>query len=121
QKIRTAIGAGEAPTIIYGWGGGGLRTYAEESQVLDVTSWLEENADYKNRFVESVWDAATVDDKIYALPQGATQPIILFHNKKVLGDIGAEAPETWEDLLGVVEKAKSAGIAPISLAGQSRW
>ena len=121
QKIRTAIGAGEAPTIIYGWGGGGLRTYAEESQVLDVTSWLEENADYKNRFVESVWDAATVDDKIYALPQGATQPIILFHNKKVLGDIGAEAPETWEDLLGVVEKAKSAGVAPISLAGQSRW
>ncbi len=121
QKIRTAIGAGEAPTIIYGWGGGGLRTYAEESQVLDVTAWLDEEADYKNRFVESVWDAATVDDKIYALPQGATQPIILFHNKKVLGDIGAEAPETWEDLLGVVEKAKSAGIAPISLAGQSRW
>ena len=41
QKIRTAIGAGEAPTIIYGWGGGGLRTYAEESQVEDVTAWLE--------------------------------------------------------------------------------
>ena len=121
QKIRTAIGAGEAPTIIYGWGGGGLRTYAEESQVLDVTSWLEENADYKNRFVESVWDAATVGDKISALPQGATQPIILFHNKTVLEKIGAEAPQTWDDLLAVIDKANSAGVAPISLAGQSRW
>lgn len=121
QKIRTAIGAGEAPTIIYGWGGGGLRTYAEESQVEDVTAWLDEESDYKSRFVESVWDAATVDDRIYALPQGATQPIILFQNTKVLGDIGAEAPETWDQLLDVIEKAHSAGVAPISLAGQSRW
>lgn len=121
QKIRTAIGAGEAPTIIYGWGGGGLRTYAEESQVDDLTSWLGENPDFQGRFVESVWGAATVDEKVYAVPLGSTQPIILFHNTKVLGDIGAEAPATWEDLLGVVEKAKSAGVAPISLAGQSRW
>lgn len=121
QKIRTAIGAGEAPTLIYGWGGGGLRTYAQEGQVVDVTSWLEENAEYKSRFVESVWAAATVDEKIYALPQGATQPIIMFNNKTVLEDIGAEAPTTWDDLLSVIEKANSAGVAPISLAGQSRW
>src|SRR5690242_2523554 len=26
-KIKTAIGAGKAPTIIWGWGGGTLRTY----------------------------------------------------------------------------------------------
>ena len=25
-KIKTAIGAGQAPTIIWGWGGGTLRT-----------------------------------------------------------------------------------------------
>ncbi|MFE5774580.1 extracellular solute-binding protein [Brachybacterium sp. NPDC056505] len=121
QKIRTAIGAGEAPTIIYGWGGGGLRTYAEEKQVDDLTSWLEENADFKDRFIESVWGAATVDDKIYALPIGATQPIIMFHNKTVLEKIGAKAPTTWDDLLDVIEKAHSGGVAPISLAGQSRW
>ena len=121
QKIRTAIGAGEAPTIVYGWGGGGLRTYVEDSQVDDLTPWLEENPDVKDRFVEAVWGAATVDDAIYAMPQGATQPIILFSNKTVLSDIGGEAPETWDDLLDVVEKAKSAGVTAIALAGQSRW
>ncbi|MFC0672592.1 extracellular solute-binding protein [Brachybacterium hainanense] len=121
QKIRTAIGAGEAPTIIYGWGGGGLRTYAQDSQVEDLTSWIGENADFKNRFIESVWGAATVDEKIYAVPLGATQPIILFQNTKVLEDIGASAPTTWDQLMDVIEKAKSQGVAPISLAGQSRW
>ncbi|SLM98159.1 sugar ABC transporter sugar-binding protein [Corynebacterium xerosis] len=121
QKIRTAIGAGEAPAVITGWGGGGLRTYAEEEQVDDLTDWLGENAEVKDRFIESVWAAATVDEKVYAMPTGAAQPIILFHNKTVLEDIGAEAPESWEDLLGAIEKAHSAGVAPISLAGQSRW
>lgn len=121
QKIRTAIGAGEAPTVITGWGGGGLRTYAEEEQVDDLTDWLGENTDVKDRFIESVWAAATVDEQVYAMPTSAAQPIILFHNKTVLADIGAEAPESWEDLLGAIEKAHSAGVAPISLAGQSRW
>ncbi|MGO2583978.1 MAG: extracellular solute-binding protein [Brachybacterium tyrofermentans] len=121
QKIRTAIGAGEAPAVITGWGGGGLRTYAEEEQVDDLTDWLGENTDVKDRFIESVWAAATVDEQVYAMPTGAAQPIILFQNKTVLEKIGAEAPESWEDLLGAIEKAHSAGVAPISLAGQSRW
>ncbi|MGP5364021.1 extracellular solute-binding protein [Brachybacterium tyrofermentans] len=121
QKIRTAIGAGEAPAVITGWGGGGLRTYAEEEQVDDLTDWLGENTEVKDRFIESVWAAATVDEQVYAMPTGAAQPIILFHNKTVLENIGAEAPESWEDLLGAIEKAHSAGVAPISLAGQSRW
>lgn len=43
-KIKTAIGAGQAPTIIYGWGGGTLKTYAEAGQVDDLTGWFDENA-----------------------------------------------------------------------------
>ena len=49
-KIKTAIGAGQAPTIIYGWGGGTLKTYAEANQVDDLTSWFEENKDVKDKF-----------------------------------------------------------------------
>ena len=36
-KIKTAIGAGQAPTIIWGWGGGGLKSYVEADQVEDLT------------------------------------------------------------------------------------
>lgn len=30
DKVRVALGAGEAPTLIYGWGGGGLRDYVDQ-------------------------------------------------------------------------------------------
>ena len=41
-KIKTAIGAGQAPTIIWGWGGGSLRSYVAAGQVDDLTSWFDQ-------------------------------------------------------------------------------
>ena len=42
-KIRTAVGANQAPTLIFGWGGGVLKSYVDAGQVDDLTSWLDEN------------------------------------------------------------------------------
>src|SRR6476469_6261221 len=59
-KIKTAIGAGQAPTIIWGWGGGGLKSYVDASQVEDLTPWFEQNAAVKDRLFPSSFGAATI-------------------------------------------------------------
>ena len=92
-KIKTAIGAGKAPTIIWGWGGGGLSSYVHDNKVEDLTSWFDQNPDVKNRLFPSSFGAATVDGKIYAMPCETVQPIILLWNKKVFDEAGAEPPE----------------------------
>ncbi|MDR2295106.1 MAG: extracellular solute-binding protein [Microbacterium sp.] len=120
-KIRTAIGAGQAPTLIYGWGGGTLKAYADAGQVEDLTSFFADNPDVKDRLFPGSFGAATIDDKIYAMPIQDVQPIVLFYNKKVFADAGVETPKTWEDLMSLVATFNEKGIAPISLAGQSRW
>ena len=120
-KIKTAIGAGQAPTIIWGWGGGGLRSYVEASQVEDLTSWFAENPAVKDRLFPSSFGAATIDGKIYAMPAETVQPIVLFWNKKVFDKVGAQPPQSWDELMSLVPKFNDAGVAPISLGGQSRW
>ncbi|MGA4985609.1 extracellular solute-binding protein [Streptomyces cellulosae] len=120
-KIKTAIGAGQAPTIIWGWGGGTLRTYAEAGQVEDLTAWFDENPDVKKGLFPSSFGAATVDGKIYAMPCETVQPISLYYNKRVFDQVKVDPPETWDDLMALVPKFKAKGIAPISLGGQSRW
>ncbi|GAA0439375.1 extracellular solute-binding protein [Acrocarpospora corrugata] len=120
-KIKTALGAGQAPTIIWGWGGGGLRTYVQASQVEDLTPWLDQNPAVKNRLFPSSFGAATIDGKIYALPCEAVQPVVLFYNKTCFEKIGAEPPTSWSDIMALVPKFNAAGIAPFSLGGQSRW
>jgi raffinose/stachyose/melibiose transport system substrate-binding protein len=120
-KIKTAIGAGQAPTIIYGWGGGTLRSYVSAGQVDDLTSWFGENPAVKNRLFPTAFGPATVDGKIYAMPAEAVQPIILYYNKEVFEKVGATPPQSWGDIMDLVGKFNARGIAPLSLGGQSRW
>lgn len=120
-KIRTAVGAGQAPTIIFGWGGGILKSYADAGQVEDLTSWLNENAAFKDKFIPAVWKAATIDDKIYAVPIQNTQPIILYYNKTLFDKAGAQPPATWDDVMNLVNVFNGQGVAPFSLGGQSKW
>lgn len=120
-KIKTAIGAGEAPTIIWGWGGGGLRSYVQANQVEDLTSWFDENAAVKDKLFPSSFGAATVDGKIYAIPCETMQPIVLYYDKRAFEKIGAEPPQSWGDIMDLVPKFNAKGIAPFSLGGQSRW
>ncbi|MEU8709642.1 extracellular solute-binding protein [Streptomyces sp. NPDC048565] len=120
-KIKTAIGAGQAPTIIWGWGGGTLRTYVEAGQVEDLTSWFGEHSEVKKGLFPSSFGAATVDGKIYAMPCEVVQPIILYYNKKVFEQVGVKPPQSWDDVMALVPRFNAKGIAPFSLGGQSRW
>jgi raffinose/stachyose/melibiose transport system substrate-binding protein len=120
-KIRTAIGANQAPTIIWGWGGGGLKSWVEAGAVEDLTGWFGENAALKDKLFPSSFGAATVDGKIYAMPAETVEPIVLFYDKRAFDKIKARPPESWGEIMSLVPKFNAAGIAPFSLAGQSRW
>ncbi|MEZ0492713.1 extracellular solute-binding protein [Kineococcus sp. TBRC 1896] len=120
-KIRTAIGANQAPTIIPTWGGGGLRDYVKSSQVEDLTPFFDEHADLRDELFASAFGAATVDGRIYAMPCEVVSPIVMYYNKALFDQVGAQPPTTWDELMALVPVFNDAGVAPISLGGQSRW
>lgn len=121
QKIRTAIGAGQAPTLIYGWGGGILKGYADAGQVADLTTWVNQDASWKSSFVASTWGAGTIGDKIFAVPTNNTQPVVMYYNTKLFEQAGVDLPKTWDDLMALVPVFNGKGIAPLSLGGGSSW
>ncbi|GAA2824675.1 extracellular solute-binding protein [Kribbella solani] len=121
QKIKTAIGAGQGPTLIWGWGGGGLKSYVEANQVEDLTDFFSQNAKLKDSIFPSAFGAATVNGKAYAMPVETVTPIVLFYDKRAFEKAGAEPPKSWGDIMDLVPKFNAKGIAPFSLGGQSRW
>jgi raffinose/stachyose/melibiose transport system substrate-binding protein len=121
QKVRTAIGAGDAPTLIYGWGGGILKAYVDAGQVADLSADVAANPTLKSRYLPSVAATGVINGKTYALANNSMQPVVLFYNKDLFAKIGAQPPTTWDDLMALVPKFKDAGIAPLSLGGQSKW
>lgn len=118
EKIRTAVGAGNAPTLIFGWGGGGLKEYVDNGNVVDITDGTTEVID---RVIPSVADGGIVDGQVYAVPNGQSQPVVLYYNADLFEQVGAKVPTTWEEVMEVVPTFNDAGIAPFAVAGQSKW
>lgn len=118
EKIRTAVGSGNAPTLVYSWGGGTLADYVASGDVVDLT---DATADLMARVVPSVALNGQVDGKTYAVPNTQSQPVVLYYNKAVLDAAGVAVPTTYAELLASAEKLKAAGVIPVALAGQSRW
>ncbi|MCA4134782.1 extracellular solute-binding protein [Arthrobacter sp. M4] len=120
-KVRTAVGAGQGPTFIYGWGGGVLKSYVDAGQVADLSGFLSQNPDVKDRYLPSILKNGEINGKTYAVPNNNVQPVVLYYNKELFDKVGAQPPKTWDDLMALVPKFKAAGIAPFSLGGQSKW
>lgn len=120
EKIRTAVGSGNAPTLIWSWAGGTLKDYVKNNKVLDLTA---STAQLQSRLVPSILNTGKVDGKVYAVPNNNAQPVLMYYNMDVLAKAGITAPPTtYAELLDAVGKLKAAGVTiPIALAGQSLW
>jgi raffinose/stachyose/melibiose transport system substrate-binding protein/xylobiose transport system substrate-binding protein len=121
ERLRTALGSDNAPDIFFNWGGGNLKEYVDAGEVRDLTGMFEDNTDFRDSFIPSVLDVATLDGNMYGVPMRGTQPVVLYYNKAVFEDAGVEPPETWDDLLAAVEAFSSDGVTPIALAGTQAW
>lgn len=122
EKLRTGIGSDNQPDIFYNWGGGNLRQYSDAGHVADLTSWLDENPDFKDAFLPSVLGVGTVDGKVYGLPMQGVLPVVMFANKDVLSKAGIDSmATTWDELLSQITKLKDSGVTPIALAGNQAW
>ncbi|WP_158275787.1 extracellular solute-binding protein [Bifidobacterium catulorum] len=120
EKIRTAIGSGNAPTMIMSWGGASLKDYADQGSIVDLTDDLKDTVD--ETVLDSVAEGGYVDGKLYGTSFNGVQPAVLFFNTKVLKEAGvSKEPQTWDELLAAVEKVKATGKTPITLAGGSKW
>lgn len=118
-KTQVALGAGQGPDVINGYGGGILRAYVDAGRVAPLDTDIPNLADF---FLPSALANVTFGGKTYGIPMRGTQPVSLFYNKEIFDKVGiATPPATWTELLDAVDKLKAAGYIPISLAGGDKW
>ncbi|MBB4934551.1 xylobiose transport system substrate-binding protein [Lipingzhangella halophila] len=121
DKVRTVMGSNNQPDVFFNWGGGNIRPYVEEDMLLSLDDMMENNPEFEESFIPSVLEEAQIDGVQYGVPMRGTQPVLLFYNEAVFEDVGAEPPETWEDLLGLVDTFNDEGITPFALGGADTW
>ncbi|MFC7329708.1 extracellular solute-binding protein [Marinactinospora rubrisoli] len=121
DKLRTAMGADDQPDVFFNWGGGGIRPYVEADLLLPLDDLLAGDPEFRDSFLPAVLEAGRIDGVQYGIPLRGTQPVLLFYNREVFDRIGAEPPETWDDLLDLVDRFREEGVIPFALAGATPW
>lgn len=115
--IRSYLVVG-APDVCFWFSGNRMKAFVKRG-LFDDMSDLYEREGYKN-VLGAATGALTVDGKQYGLPLGG---ILwgMFYRKDVFTEKGWTAPATIEDLLALGDKAKSAGMVPLSMGTKEMW
>nr|WP_235502578.1 MULTISPECIES: extracellular solute-binding protein [unclassified Kitasatospora] len=121
QKLQTVINTPQAPDVFFNWGGGSIQPFVKADLLLPLDDFIAQDPGLKSNFLPSVFNSAVVDGKPYGVPMRGTQPVLLFHNKKVLADAGLTPPKTWDELVAAAKALKAKGVTPIALGGADRW
>ena len=118
SKIKTALAAGDAPDLFYMWSGSFVGPFIDEGNILPLDSYL--NKETLDRLIPGAIDSCKYNGKIYSLP--AYRFIAnLYCNTELFKKAGAKIPETYDELLGSVERLRSNGIVPIVVGEKDRW
>lgn len=125
NKLKVALSTGETPNIFYYPAIAGLKEWAQNGVLLDLTDSLNEDEEWKNTFLDGALDTYDLSaygvDGIYALPNELNVDAI-FYNKALFEKAGIEkTPETMDELYEDIDKLVAAGITPFGVGGKNTW
>lgn len=118
KNIQVALAANRGPDVVYGSGPAFAAQYAAQDKIADMTPYAKKYG-WQDRLLEPMYDAGTVDGKLYSLPN-SLDDIGFFYNKKVLKKLGVGVPKTFAELTKAMDKAKGKGLYP-SVTGNKGW
>lgn len=122
DKIKVQLGAGDLPPVIYGAGYNLLDLALARDAVVDLTSYVNGDSNWKALYSDTAMTVNSRNGKIYA--SSAEGSIIgYFYNKELFSRAGITAPAaTWDEFFSQCETLKAAGITPLAMdTADSAW
>ncbi len=119
-KITTEIAADNAPDVFQTWLSGRLEPFVTAGQVMPVEHMLETYPETAALMNDKGLNLSTFDGKKYAIPLVASGEMF-FYNKKIFEENSITVPETYDELLAIVDTLKEKGITPCNLGISDPW
>jgi raffinose/stachyose/melibiose transport system substrate-binding protein len=118
-KLRTAMSADNAPDVFMTWGSAGLERYVEADKVYSLESHMTE--EWEDNFMPAAMDLGMVDGELYGIPVTNISLALVWYRTDLFEEYDLEVPETYAELLNVVETFTDNGIVPFALANKNKW
>lgn len=119
-KLTTLMASNAVTDVFFTWELSYLKPFVDGGKVADITSYLDEDEEWKNSFSDGTLDVLAFDGKNYAVP---TQKClcVVYYNKKIFEENGVSVPTTYEEFLDVCQTLKDNGVTPMAMCGSDAW
>lgn len=118
QKIKLLISSGDLPDIVLNGGNNITALAAEAGKVTDLTSYLDDDPEWKAMFDDSDLEFNSYEGKVYGIPV-SKEISYIYYNKELFEEAGLEAPDvaykTWDEFFDACDTLKEKGITPVSM------
>lgn len=119
-KLTTLMASNAVPDIFFTWELSYLQPFVEGGKVADITSYLEEDQEWKNSFADGTLELLSYDEKIYGVPTQKSL-CVMFYNKQIFEKNGLQVPTTYEEFWNVCQTLKNNGVIPMAMCGTDAW
>ena len=118
------IAAGNPPDILHMPRPGVAAEFARDGVILPLSSgddpilpleMLQEN------YAQSIIDQGVVDGEVYGVLHAPNSKSTMWYRTDTFADLDLEVPETWDELLELVDILQEEGITPLSMGGLDGW
>lgn len=122
NMFKTYMATNDVPTIFMTYGGGNLQSYVENGIAVDVSEYLEADAQWKESFNPSMFNMLTFDgmEGVYGIPYAAYVDS-LFINEALFEEQGIKVPSTIEELEEACDAFLKKGITPLPVGDKSNF
>lgn len=114
--LKTAMNGGEGPDIITSRAAHAVVTYASAKQYEPLDGKVTGLKD----FAPGTLSQVSYDGKVYAVPF-AVQTAQFVYNKEIFAKHGLKEPETWDELIKLLQALKAKGETPLFIPGREGW
>lgn len=120
-RLRTAAAADEMPDLFVMWPGAMTKEFVQGDLLQPINEFLDQNAEWKNNFIENALVDFTVEDNIYSVPMNLAPSSLLYYNEDLFKQYNVKVPTTWDELLQAVDTFNANNIIPIALGNKANW
>jgi len=120
-RLRTAAAADEMPDLFVMWPGAMTKEFVQGDLLQPINDFLDQNAEWKNNFIENALVDFTVDENIYSVPMNLAPSSLLYYNEELFKQYNVKVPTTWDELLQAVDTFNANNIIPIALGNKANW
>lgn len=120
DKLSTMAAGGEMPDVFFSWSGEYCKKFARSELALDLTSYLEDDTEWKDGFLPAFLNNSTFDGKTYGIPFRSSV-MYMIYNKEIFEQYNLEVPETYDEFLNVCQTLQDNGVTPIGFGNSQTW